>query len=201
MNRLRQLLDRLSIYLPLIVMALLASGSWWLVRSVPALITPEANKPVRQDPDYRLGDFSVKSFNASGRMTRELIGDKAQHYPATEALHIDQVRIYAENDNGARMNARSDKGVATDDGTQVTLIGNAYAIKHPQDTRPQIELRGERLVALPDEDRVVSADPVQITRDRDVFTGNTMDFNSNTGEHVLQGRVRGTLAPKPRKTP
>jgi lipopolysaccharide export system protein LptC len=201
MNRLRQLLDRLSIYLPLIVMALLASGSWWLVRSVPALITPEANKPVRQDPDYRLGDFSVKSFNATGRMTRELIGDKAQHYPATEALHIDQVRIYAENDNGARMNARSEKGVATDDGTQVTLIGNAYAIKHPQDTRPQIELRGERLVALPDEDRVVSADPVQITRDRDVFTGNTMDFNSNTGEHVLQGRVRGTLAPKPRKTP
>ena len=43
MNRLRQLLDRLSIYLPLIVMALLASGSWWLVRSVPTLITPEAN--------------------------------------------------------------------------------------------------------------------------------------------------------------
>jgi lipopolysaccharide export system protein LptC len=201
MNRLRQLLDRLSIYLPLIVMALLASGSWWLVRSVPALIIPEANKPVRQDPDYRLGDFSVKSFNATGRMTREVTGDKAQHYPATEALHIDQVRIYAENDNGARMNARSEKGVATDDGTQVTLIGNAYAIKHPQETRPQIELRGERLVALPDEDRVVSADPVQITRDRDVFTGNTMDFNSNTGEHVLQGRVRGTLAPKPRKTP
>jgi lipopolysaccharide export system protein LptC len=201
MNRLRQLLDRLSIYLPLIVMALLASGSWWLVRSVPALITPEANKPVRQDPDYRLGDFSVKSFNASGRMTRELIGDKAQHYPATEALHIDQVRIYAESDSGAKMNARADKGIATDDGTQVTLISNAYAIKYPQETRPQIELRGERLVALPDEDRVVSADPVQITRDRDVFTGNTMDFNSNTGEHVLQGRVRGTLAPKPRKTP
>jgi lipopolysaccharide export system protein LptC len=180
---------------------LLASGSWWLVRSVPALITPEANKPVRQDPDYRLGDFSVKSFNATGRMTREVTGDKAQHYPATEALHIDQVRIYAESDSGAKMNARADKGIATDDGTQVTLISNAYAIKYPQETRPQIELRGERLVALPDEDRVVSADPVQITRDRDVFTGNTMDFNSNTGEHVLQGRVRGTLAPKPRKTP
>jgi lipopolysaccharide export system protein LptC len=201
MNRLRQLLDKLSIYLPLIVMALLASGSWWLVRSVPSLLNPEASKTVRQDPDYHLTHFSVKSFNASGRMTREVVGDKAQHYPATEALHIAQVRIYAENDSGAKMNARAEKGIATDDGTQVTLIGNAYAIKHPQETRPQIELRGERLVALPDEDRVVSADPVLITRDRDVFTGNTMDFNSSTGEHVLQGRVRGTLAPKPRKTP
>jgi hypothetical protein len=37
---------------------------------------------------------------------------------------------------------------------------------------------------------------VRITRDRDVFTANTMNFNSNTGEYVLQGRVRGTLAPK-----
>ena len=201
MNGLRRPLDRLSIYLPLIVMALLASGSWWLVRSVPALLTPEVNKPVRQDPDYRLVDFSVKSFNASGRLSREIMGDKAQHYPATEALHIDQIRIYAVSDSGAKMNARAEQGVATDDGTQVTLIGNAYAIKHPQETRPQIELRGERLVALPDEDRVVSADPVQITRDRDVFTADSMNFNSSTGEHVLQGRVRGTLAPQPRKTP
>jgi lipopolysaccharide export system protein LptC len=201
MNGLRRLLDRLSIYLPLIVMALLASGSWWLVRSVPALLTPEVNKPVRQDPDYRLIDFSVKSFNASGRLTREIMGDKAQHYPATEALHIDQIRIHAESDSGGRMNARAEQGIATDDGTQVTLIGNAYAIKHRQANRPQIELQGERLVALPDEDRVVSSDPVQITRDRDVFTADTMSFNSSTGEHVLQGRVRGTLAPQVRKTP
>ena len=196
MNGLRRLLDKLSIYLPLIVMALLALASWWLVRSVPVLLTPEANKPVRQDPDYRLADFSVKSFNASGRMTREVIGDKAQHYPATEALHIDQIRIYAESESGAKMNARAAQGVATDDGTQVTLTGDAYAVRHPYNTSPRVELRGERLVALPDDDRVTSSDPVQITRERDVFTAATMDFNSSTAEYVLQGRVRGSLAPK-----
>jgi lipopolysaccharide export system protein LptC len=59
-----------------------------------------------------------------------------------------------------------------------------------------VELRGERLEALPDEDRLVSSDPVHITRDRDVFTAETMNFNSNTGEYLLQGRVRGTLMPK-----
>lgn len=196
MNFLRRLLDRLSVYLPLIVMALLASGSWWLVRSVPDLIAPETGKPVRQDADYRLSHFSVKSFDASGRMKREVSGHNAQHYPATEALHIEQIRIYAESDSGAKMNARAIKGVATDDGSNVTLTGDAYAIRHPYNTSPQVELRGDRLVALPDEDRVVSSDPVHITRDRDVFTAATMDFNSNTGQYVMQGRVRGTLAPK-----
>ena len=197
MSWVRRLLDKLSIYLPMVVMALLASGSWWLVRSMPELLTPTADKPVRQEPDYRLADFSVKSFDVNGRLTREVSGDTAQHYPATEAMHIEQVRIYAQGESGAKMNARAAQGVATDDGTQVTLIGDAYAIKHPHDTSPRIELRGARLVALPDEDRLVSSDPVHITRDRDVFTAETMDFNSNTGEYLLQGRVRGILAPKP----
>lgn len=196
MNVFRRLLDQLSVYLPLIVMALLASGSWWLVRSAPELLAPTTNKPVRQDPDYRLADFSVKSFDITGRMTREVSGDKAQHYPATEALNIEKIRIYAESETGATMNAKAVQGIATDDGTRVTLIGDAYAIRHPHGTSAQVELRGERLEALPDEDRLVSADPVHITRDRDVFTAETMNFNSNTGEYVLQGRVRGMLMPK-----
>lgn len=197
MNWVRRLLDTLSVYLPMVVMALLASGSWWLVRSVPELLTSTTTPPVRQEPDYRLADFSVKSFDAQGRLTREVSGDTAQHYPATQALHVEQVRIDAQSESGTQMNARAKQGIATDDGKQVTLIGDAYAIRHPSDTSPQVELRGVRLVALPDEDRLVSSDPVHITRDRDVFTAETMDFNSNTGAYVLQGRVRGTLAPKP----
>lgn len=197
MNFARRLLDKLSVYLPMIVMALLASGSWWLVRSVPELLMPAVNKAVREEPDYRLENFTVKSFDVSGRMTREVSGDKAQHYPASETLDIEQIRIYAENETGKILNARSRQGIATDDGKQVTLIGDASAIRQAFDTSPQLELRGQRLVALPDDDRVVSSDPVQITRDRDVFTAQTMDFNTNTGEYLLKGRVQGTLNRKP----
>ena len=197
MNFARRLLDKLSVYLPMIVMALLASGSWWLVRSAPELLMPAVNKAVREEPDYRLENFTVKSFDVRGRMTREVSGDKAQHYPASETLDIEQIRIYAENETGKILNARSRQGIATDDGKQVTLIGDASAIRQAFDTSPQLELRGQRLVALPDDDRVVSSDPVQITRDRDVFTAQTMDFNTNTGEYLLKGRVRGTLIRKP----
>jgi lipopolysaccharide export system protein LptC len=132
-------------------------------------------------------------------MTREVAGKSAQHFPATEELHIEQIRIFAQNDRGGRMNAQAQQGIASDDGAKVTLLGQAQAIKHSQADLPQIELRGERLVALPDEDRIESLDPVNITRDRDVFTANTMSFNSNTGEYVLQGRVRGVLVPKTTK--
>jgi lipopolysaccharide export system protein LptC len=194
--KLRRLLDALSVYLPLIVVALLASGSWWLVRSIPPWSQPETNKPVRQDPDYRLRDFSVKSFNTSGLMTQEVTGKTAQHFPATQDLQVEEVRIFAQNDKGNRLDAQAQRGIASDDGAKITLIGQAQAIQHAPDNRPKIELRGDRLVALPNDKRIESDDPVRITRGRDVFTANAMNFNSNTGEYVLQGRVRSTLMPK-----
>ncbi|PIT76955.1 LPS export ABC transporter periplasmic protein LptC [Limnohabitans sp. G3-2] len=197
--KLRRLLDALSVYMPLIVLALLASGSWWLVRSVPSLSSTLANKPVRQDPDYRLSQFSVKSFNKDGQMTREVSGESAQHFPATDALHIEKIRIFSQNEKNDRMDAQAQQGIASDDGTQITLLGRAQAIQYARDTRPQIELHGERLVALPDEDKVVSDDPVRIIRGRDVFTADSMNFNSHSGEYLLQGRVKGSVMPKTSK--
>jgi lipopolysaccharide export system protein LptC len=58
-------------------------------------------------------------------------------------------------------------------------------------------LRGERLLALVKEEKLLSSDPVEITRDKDVFNALTMNFNSKSGEYLLDGRVRGVLAPKP----
>ena len=145
-------------------------------------------------PLRRRTPFAIDAVEQEDRVT----GDKAQHYPATDMLHIDHVRIYAQSDSGAKINALALEGRVTDSGDLLTLTGQAYGIRHAMGDRPQLELRGEELRILPDEDQLLSDLPVQITRDRDVFTGNTMDFNSNTGEYLLQGRVRGILAPKPK---
>jgi lipopolysaccharide export system protein LptC len=194
---LRRLLDQLSLYLPLILMAVLALSSWWLVRSMPEMLYADENKPVRKEPDYRLEKFWVKSFDATGRMTREVGGDAGRHYPHVDELHIDKVRIYAESEKNVKMNAKAETGVATGDGERITLIGQAVAIREADAQAPRTELRGERLLALPKEERLLSSDPVHITRERDVFTAQTLNFNSKTGEYLLEGRVRGMLAPKP----
>lgn len=194
---LRRLLDQLSLYLPLIIMGLLALGSWWLVRSMPAMLYADDNKPVRKEPDYRLENFWVKSFDTTGRMTREVGGDTGRHYPDVDELHIDKVRIYAESEKGVKITAKAQTGIATGDGERVTLIGQAQAVREADAQAPRTELHGERLLALPKEERLLSADPVRITRERDVFTAQTLNFNSKTGEYLLEGRVRGMLAPKP----
>lgn len=199
LRRLRRTLDQLTIYLPLFLFAILALGSWWLVRSVPLLALPGNNPQLRQDPDYRLDRFSVKSFDATGRMTREISGDSAVHFPATKSLHIDKIRIVAENKMGTRLSAQAQKGISLEAEKQVILSGGATAIRSADATNPRTELSGEKLTALLEEDRLVSDQPVRIQRAGNVFSGQSMDFDARNGHYVLEGRVKSVLAPGSRQ--
>ena len=196
---LRRTLDRLTIFLPLFLFAILALGSWWLVRSVPELMPPGLDPQLRQDPDFRLGQFTVKSFDASGRLTREISGQSATHFPATQSLHIEGVRILVENELGTRMTAQAKKGISREVEQQVTLSGEAMAVRQADKRSPRVELRGETLTAWLQEERLVSDQPVRIMRETDVFSAQTMNFDVRSGQYELQGQVRAVLPP--RQTP
>ena len=192
---LRKAWDRVTLYLPLLVMLVLALGSWWLVRSMPDLWSAPKDKAVRKEPDYNLRQFVVKVFDAQGRLVREVKGDEGRHYPDTDELHIEQITFKAQTEAGQRLNAIGRKGIATGDGERVTLLGDARAVREASDDQPRIELRGEKIIALIKAEKMLSSDPVHITRGGDVFTANQMDFDIQSGHYLLSGRVRGTLAP------
>lgn len=193
----RRSLDRLTLYLPLVVMALLAMGSWWLVRSMPDVWGGASETPVRKDPDYHLENFSTQVFDAQGRRIREVRGDKARHYPDSDELHIDGVRFSATNEEGVEVHGSARQGVATGDGERVTLIGQAHVLRPAHKDVPRTEFFGERLVALQKQEKLLSDEPVEIWRDSDRFNAQTLDFDMKSGQYQLSGRVRGILQPKP----
>ena len=96
----RQGWDQLSIYLPVVLMGLLALGTWWLVRNAPMPQLPAIDRPVKHQPDYFMKSFSVKTFDATGRLQSEVQGDEARHYPDTDTLEIDQVRMRSVSIDG-----------------------------------------------------------------------------------------------------
>lgn len=194
---LRRALDRLTLYLPLLVMTVLAMGSWWLVRSMPNLWSGSVEKEVRKDPDYHLENFSTQVFNAQGRRTSQVSGAKARHYPDADELHIDAVRFVAVNDDGVEVLATAQRGIATGDGERVTLLGHVHVVREARGPNPRLELRGERVVALQSQEKLRSDAPVEVTRGRDHFTASAMDFDMKSGQYQLSGRVHGLLQPKP----
>ena len=198
----RRVLDRLALYLPAILMAVFALGSWWLVRSLPSFFNETAAPAVRHQPDYFLQNFSVKSFDSQGRLMRELSGEHAQHFPDTDTLDIQKVQLRGHSQEGQHVNAVADQALAKGDGTQVTLVGNVHisqpASTSPNGPRPATEMRSQEIKAFVKEERLVSEVPVEVRRGQDLFTAEKMQMNSKTGEYELSGRVRGLVqAAKP----
>src|SRR4030095_885177 len=97
---LRDGFDRLTIYLPIILTAALALGTYWLVRNAPKVLEPAAEEAPKHAPDFFMRGFVVKSFLPNGELRSELIGKEGRHYPDTDTLEIDQLRLRSISPEG-----------------------------------------------------------------------------------------------------
>ena len=192
--------DQVSIYLPIILMGVMALGTYWLARNTPAFSLPEVARPARHDPDYYMRQFSVKTFDASGRLKSEVFGIEARHFPDTDTLEIDKPRIRSYNARGELTVATAIRALTNADGSEVQLVGDAVVTRQATqgtDGRraPALEFRGEFLHAFLNTERVRSHKPVTLIRGSDSFTADRLDFDNVGRVMELNGRVRGTLLP------
>ncbi len=194
--------DRFFLYLPLLIMGGLALATYWLVHSTPLVGGAVEKRPVTHDPDYFMQGFSVRTFDAQGRIRTEILGEKARHYPDTQWLEIDAIRIKSFDDKGRLTTATASRGLTNEDSTEVQLLGNAVVVREGMVAQsgpalPRMEYRSEFLHAFMTTERVLSHKPVKLTRGDDRFSADTLDFDNVDQVMVLRGRVRGTLSASP----
>lgn len=192
--------EQLSAWLPAGMMLLFALGTGWLVRNAPDLHAGGPERPLRHEPDYRLHNFAVRSFDATGRMTSELRGVEGHHYPDTDTLEVSQPRLRAFDEKGQLTVGRADRGVSNGDGSDIQLYGSARVVREAARNpagrvTPRLEFRGEYLHALVKAERVSSDKPVELLRGDDRFTGNSFEYDDESGVAKLMGDVRGVIQP------
>jgi lipopolysaccharide export system protein LptC len=197
----RALWERLTIYLPVMLMALLALGTYWLARTAPAPEAASVEAELRHEPDYFMRGFSVKSFLPGGELKSEIFGTEARHYPDTDTMEVDRARIRSIGPTGLVTTATADRAITNSDNSEVQLIGNAVVVRQAAVDRtgkavPRLEFRGEFLHAFLNTERVRSHKPVTLTRGNDQFTANRMDYDNLERQMQLDGRVRGMLMPR-----
>ena len=187
-------------YMPLLMMGMLALGTYWLVRNTPTFNVPEAVKQVGHEVDYFMQNFTIKTFGEDGKLKSEIAGTEARHFADTDVLEIDQARINSVNINRQLTTATANRAYSNGDGSEVQLIGNARIVREASldangKAAPRLEFRGEFLHAFLNEERVQSHQPVVLIRGADQFTGNAFSYNNLDQVAVLTGRVRGVLIP------
>lgn len=193
-NSLQRAWEQASIYLPVLLMALLAAATWWLVRNAPKPLQVSVEQVARVEPDYQLQDFSVMQFDAAGRLQSEILGQVARHYPATDILEIDEVRTRSLALDGIVTTTAAQRGISNSDASEMQLWGNALVQRtSPKNEQALMRVEGDFLHAWTNEERVQSHLPVILTRANSRFTGDSMEYDNLSQVIQLKGRVRGFL--------
>jgi lipopolysaccharide export system protein LptC len=178
--------------LPLLLMALLALGTWWLVKNSPKSPTARPAAEVTHVPDYTVDHFTVERFDATGRRVLRMEGEHLRHFPDTDEVEVDTVRLVATGPDGRLTQATARLGVAAGDGSVVRLEGGAQVVSSAASGVP-VEIRGEHLLAQVRAQRVLADRPVEVRQGQSVFTADALEHDQAKGQLLLKGKVRGTF--------
>jgi lipopolysaccharide export system protein LptC len=192
--------DKTSIYLPVVLMGLLALASYWVVSLAPSADLPAPERAVSQAPDSIMRDFAVRQFSPDGTLQSELFGREMRRYPYNDTSVIDEAHGVQIADTGRRTTFQAQRLTTSNDQSIYWFEGNVIIIREahhtPASQDPRVEYRGEALTLYVDEDRLESDKPVVITRGTDRISGNRLRYNDNTTVLDMQGRVRALLQPR-----
>ncbi|HKX44327.1 MAG TPA: LPS export ABC transporter periplasmic protein LptC [Burkholderiaceae bacterium] len=191
--------DAVSTYLPVLLMAVLALGTWWLVKNTPVLDSDRPAAAPRHEPDYTMHQFTVQRFAAAGAMRVQLEGDELRHYPDTDTLEIDNPRIRGIGTDGRITTATANHALSNSDGSEIQLSGGAHVVREAFGDDQAIDFRGEFLHAFMATERVRSHLPVVVTQGTTEIHADGMNYDNLTRTVDFKGRVRATLAPAPKK--
>ncbi len=187
-----RLRDALSTYMPLLLMALMAGGTWWLVKNTPLAEGPGGPRALRQDPDYTMRGFTLTRFAADGKLAVRVEGDVLRHYPDTDRLEIDGVRIHAIAPDGRITQATAQRALANGDVSEVQLLGHAH-VTSDIGAGDSLVIDGEFLHAFVRFERLRSHLPVVVQRGGSVTHAGGMDYDHLQRVLRLEGPVRATL--------
>jgi lipopolysaccharide export system protein LptC len=189
--------DTVSAYLPLLLMAALALGTWWLVKNTPTFESGQTPTPLRHDPDYTMSQFTVQRFGPDGALRAQIEGDTMRHYPDTETIEVDNPRVRAIAADGRVSVATAHRALSNRDGSEIQLFGDARVIREATARDPAIEFRGEFLDCARFTERVRSHLPVQVVQGPSELRADAMAYDNLAGVLDLHGHVRGVLTPTP----
>ncbi len=187
--------DRFVLALPLLMVAVLALGSYWMVRSAPGVGAGELPRPPDDTPDYLIEGFTVQKFDASGRLTALLKGASAQRLPDAPWIEIQKFTFLSTDAQGRVKRASADEGLSSQDNNEFELRGHALMVRegHPSGDYPRLEIRGDFLHVWTEPEKVESDQPVQLVHGKHRIRADSLAYDGTTRTLQMNGRVQATL--------
>jgi lipopolysaccharide export system protein LptC len=185
--------DRLITWSPLILLALLATMSFWLDRKVqpPA---HRADGSTRHDPDFIVEGFSAVKMNPDGTRRYALSAKRMVHFPDDNSTQLELPRLVYFDYKRAPVTIRSETAEAIQGGDDVFFRGDVQIIRSAFASNAELGVFTSFLQVIPDKDLAKTDKPVRMVEGSSTASSVGLEFNNVTRELKLLSEVKASYA-------
>lgn len=183
-------MTRLSQFFPLLLLAALASMTFWLDRAVQ-----EGEKPPeaqRHDPDYIIRNIVAHRMDASGNVKHTLYADRMTHFPDDDTTHLEAPRFINNASARAPMSITSRTAKVSSGGEHIYFETDVKAVRAAYAGRSEMVMETSFLHVIPDLNIARTDRPVTVTDAHTVAHAIGLELNSETRIATFLSRFRGT---------
>jgi lipopolysaccharide export system protein LptC len=183
-------MNRLSQIFPLLLLAVLATLTFWLDQAVQQSAQSTENE--RDDPDFIVDNVVARRLDANGNVKHTLYASKMSHFPRDDSTHLVSPRFVSNASATAPVTITSRTARVSSRGENVYFEDNVRAIRAAYDNRSELMLETSFLHVLPDESIARTDRPVTITDAHTVATAIGLELNSEARTVKFLSHFRGT---------
>ena len=194
MNRLKDRIDRLRSWLPLIPLLLLLAGTYWLNQQVQPL-GAKPDDSTRHDIDYSVDGLTSVTLDELGHAHYLMTTKKMWHFPDDDTTILDHPHFVSMHTNSPPLITSSLRGKVSSNGSELFLYDNVRIVRLAEEERDKLTFTTEYLHVLPDSDQADTDHPVKIVTLRDTIDAIGMTLDNKLLTAHLLSNVRATHVP------
>lgn len=170
--------ERLPGLIAISLLLILVIGTWWAADYAQRAVPIEAPRRITHEPDAWARHFIMIRTDESGMAVNRLEGEYMQHYPDDDSYEVTQARATGQRPGSPITVATADLAVMDDDGSRITLKGNAHLHRVADAEREPLDIHSEVLVLFPDDDIAETDLAALIQQGQSTLNGTGMRYNN-----------------------
>lgn len=177
-----------SLWLPLVVLLLLAALSFWIERSVQ--VTANGSQAPKTEPEGIMENFDALRTDPTGRPQYRLSAKKLKHYSGSKLTELESPRFVLLDPQAGDVSAVAQQATVSPDGNEVDLRGEVNVLRAAGADQSAMTLRTARLIVFPERNLLRSPGPVDIQDATLKLRAGAMEYDAGQRLIKLTGRVQ-----------
>ena len=182
------MIARGSLWLPLVILLLLAALSFWIERSVQ--IPANGSLAAQTDPEGIMEKFDALRTDSTGKPHYRLSAKRLKHYSGSKLTELESPRFIQLDARAGEVSAVSNMATVSSDGHEVDLRGDVVVERAARPGQSAMTLRTSQLLVFPERDLLRAPDAVDIRDNILTLRAGAMEYDARQRVIRLTGRVQ-----------